>query len=123
MTYLSNNDFGPLSAQGTRVLLDNGYLHTPDEGDLDEVPNPIHWDPYRSPEEVIGYPWSYGIEIWNLGIHVSPASSFDPIKLSISDQRTSIPDGIRHWSFSRAPPYSSRTWARTKNTTLTSTSP
>ncbi|GAB0144777.1 hypothetical protein EsHS_00005234 [Epichloe bromicola] len=67
-TYLSQGDFGPL--QGSRLLpqladfnlafpgLANGHFHLA----------AIQSHRFRAPEVILGCPWSYSVDIWNLGL-------------------------------------------------------
>ncbi|KAG5795434.1 hypothetical protein H9Q69_005527 [Fusarium xylarioides] len=68
ITYLSQRDFGPL--RGSRLLpeladfnlsypgLENGLGHL----------SAIQSHRFRAPEVLLGYPWSYSADIWNLGL-------------------------------------------------------
>ncbi|UNI23793.1 hypothetical protein JDV02_009591 [Purpureocillium takamizusanense] len=68
ITYLSQADFGPL--QGPRLLpkLADFNLAFPglagDKGHL----SPIQSHRFRAPEVILGCPWSYSADIWNLGL-------------------------------------------------------
>lgn len=75
--YLSQSDFGPL--QGRRVLptLADFNLCFPgveNQGHL----SAIQAHRYRAPEVLLGCPWSYSVDIWNLGLLVrnKPPISF-----------------------------------------------
>lgn len=70
VTYLSQPDLGPL--RGSRLVpklsdfdlsfpgLDNGRGHI----------YPIQSHRYRAPEVLLGCPWSYSADIWNMGLLV-----------------------------------------------------
>lgn len=69
--YLSQGDFGPL--RGSRLLpkladfnlsfpgLDKGLVHL----------SAIQSHRFRTPEALLGCPWSYSVDIWSLGLLVS----------------------------------------------------
>ena len=73
VTYFSQGDFGPL--RGSRLLpkladfnlafpgLEKGFAHL----------SPIQSHCFRAPEVFLGCPWSYSVDIWNLGLLVSSA--------------------------------------------------
>lgn len=73
VTYLSQGHFGPL--RGSRLLpkladfnlvfpgLEKGFAHL----------SPIQSHRFRAPEVLLGCPWSYSVDIWNLGLLVSSA--------------------------------------------------
>ncbi|KAL2753058.1 hypothetical protein ACRALDRAFT_1045064 [Sodiomyces alcalophilus JCM 7366] len=68
VTYLSQDDFGSL--QGGRLLpkLSDFNLSFPglpgDKGHLSAIQS----HRYRAPEVLLGCPWSYSVDIWNLGL-------------------------------------------------------
>ncbi|KAG8423702.1 hypothetical protein J3458_000574 [Metarhizium acridum] len=68
VTYLSQDDFGPL--RGNRILpeLADFNLSLPglpgDGGHLSAIQS----HRYRAPEVLLGCPWSYSVDIWNLGL-------------------------------------------------------
>lgn len=73
-TYLSQGDFGPL--RGSRLLpeLADFNLSFPgldrDVGHLSAIQS----HRFRAPEVLLGCPWSYSADIWNLGLLVSKLS-------------------------------------------------
>jgi hypothetical protein len=69
--YLSRDDFGPL--QGVRLLpaLGDFNLCYPGLEDGHQHVSPIQSHRYRAPEVLLGCPWSYSVDIWNLGLLVS----------------------------------------------------
>lgn len=76
VTYLSEDDFGPLRGNMLFPKLADFNLSVPrlpsDKGHL----SPIQSHRYRAPEVLLGCPWSYSVDIWNLGLLVccfSPA--------------------------------------------------
>lgn len=71
MTYLSQGDFGPL--RGSRLLpeLADFNLAFPGlGGDLGHL-SAIQSHRFRAPEVLLGCPWSYSADVWNLGLLVS----------------------------------------------------
>jgi len=70
VTYLSQGDFGPL--RGSRLLpeLADFNLAFPGlDGDFGHL-SPIQSHRFRAPEVLLGCPWSYSVDIWNLGLLV-----------------------------------------------------
>lgn len=69
--YLSRDDFGHL--QGARLLpaLADFNLCYPGLGGGHGHLSPIQSHRYRAPEVLLGCPWSYSADIWNLGPLVS----------------------------------------------------
>lgn len=71
VTYLSQGDFGPL--RGSRLLpeLADFNLSFPgldsDHGHISAIQS----HRFRAPEVLLGCPWSYSADIWNLGLLVS----------------------------------------------------
>jgi len=68
--YLSHNNFGTLkSFWMLPKIADFGLAHRGDE----EKPlrHPIQPLLYHAPEVLLGVPWSYSADIWNLGVLVS----------------------------------------------------
>jgi len=68
--YLSHNNFGPLkSLLMFPKIVDFGLAHRVDN----EKPlrHPIQPPLYHAPEVLLGVPWSYSTDIWNLGVLVS----------------------------------------------------
>lgn len=70
--YLSHYNFGPLKS----------FLMLPKLGDFglayrgdgaEPLRLPIQPPVYQAPEVLLGIPWSYSADIWNLGILVSPS--------------------------------------------------
>ncbi|OAA67875.1 protein kinase domain protein [Niveomyces insectorum RCEF 264] len=70
VTYLADDDLGPLQSGGDSLLpelsdfnlsmpiLPNGGCHL----------SPIQSHRYRAPEVLLGCPWTYSVDIWNLGL-------------------------------------------------------
>lgn len=71
MTYLSQGDFGPL--QGPRLLpkLADFNLAFPGLTRGNGHLSAIQSHRFRAPEVLLGCPWSYSADIWNLGLLVS----------------------------------------------------
>ncbi|RMZ75142.1 hypothetical protein DV738_g5643, partial [Chaetothyriales sp. CBS 135597] len=67
-TYLSQGNFGPL--QGTRLLpkLGDFNLVFPGLADGNGHLAAIQSHRFRAPEVILGCPWSYSVDIWNLGL-------------------------------------------------------
>ncbi|RMD40228.1 hypothetical protein DV735_g4902, partial [Chaetothyriales sp. CBS 134920] len=67
-TYLSQGDFGPL--QGTRLLpkLGDFNLAFPGLAEGNGHLAAIQSHRFRAPEVILGCPWSYSVDIWNLGL-------------------------------------------------------
>ena len=69
--YRSHNEFGPLKSFGILPkIADFGLAQRIDESRRNI--HPIQPDHYRAPEVVLGIGWSYSVDIWNLGVLVSP---------------------------------------------------
>ncbi|KAI1123234.1 kinase domain protein [Nemania abortiva] len=68
VTFLSQNDFGPL--RGSRLLPELGdfNLAFPGLGGGLGHLSPIQSHRYRAPEVLLGTPWTYSADIWNLGL-------------------------------------------------------
>lgn len=68
--YLSHNDFGNLKSYWMLPkIVDFGLAH---RGDVEEPHrHPIQPPLYHAPEVLLGVPWSYSADIWNLGVLVS----------------------------------------------------
>jgi serine/threonine-protein kinase SRPK3 len=68
ITYLSQDDFGSLRGNSVLPKLSDFNLSLPglpgDGGHL----SPIQSHRYRAPEVLLGCPWSYSADIWNLGL-------------------------------------------------------
>lgn len=77
-TYLSQGDFGPL--QGSRLLpqLADFNLAFPGLADGHFHLSAIQSHRFRAPEVILGCPWSYSVDIWNLGLLVSRNAPTDP---------------------------------------------
>jgi len=76
--YHSHNNFGPLKSYWTLPkIADFGLAHRSDG----EKPlrHPIQPPLYHAPEVLLGIPWSYGADIWNLGAFVSVSHHHDCI--------------------------------------------
>lgn len=75
--YLSQSDFGPL--QGRRLLpkLADFNLCFPGVENQEHL-SAIQAHRYHAPEVLLGCPWSYSVDIWNLGLLVrdKPPVSF-----------------------------------------------
>lgn len=69
--FLSRDDFGPF--QGSRFIpaLADFNLCYPGVGDNQGLYLPIQSHRYRAPEVIMGCPWTYSVDIWNLGLLVS----------------------------------------------------
>ncbi|KAL2060824.1 hypothetical protein VTL71DRAFT_8876 [Oculimacula yallundae] len=65
--YLSHNDFGTLKSYWmVPKIVDFGLAH---QGDGEEsFRHPIQPPLYHAPEVLLGVPWSYSADIWNLGV-------------------------------------------------------
>jgi len=67
--YLSRNDFGPpKSSPGKPMITDFGSAAFGNT--LLPLTHCIQPNPYRSPEVILGAPWSYSTDIWNLGVMI-----------------------------------------------------
>ena len=74
VTYLSQDDFGPL--RGSRLLpalADFNLVFPGLDKDRRHI-SAIQSHRYRAPEVFLGCPWSYTVDIWNLGLLVSGIS-------------------------------------------------
>jgi serine/threonine protein kinase len=68
--YLSHNDFGALKSYWTLPkIADFGLAYRGDGGK--PFRHPIQPPLYHAPEVLLGIPWSYSADIWNLGVFVS----------------------------------------------------
>ncbi|KAH9988758.1 kinase domain protein [Xylariaceae sp. FL0662B] len=69
-TYLSHGDFGPLRGFNLRPKLADFDLAFPGlpEGQKQGHICPIQSHCFRAPEVILGCPWSYSVDIWNLGL-------------------------------------------------------
>lgn len=70
-TYASQYDLGPL--QGPKLLPKLGDFHLAHPGLVKGRGHlsAIQSHRFRAPEIILGYPWSYSADIWNLGLLVS----------------------------------------------------
>ena len=68
--FLSHNNFGSLKSYWMLPkIVDFGLAH---QGDGDKpFRHPIQPPLYHAPEVLLGVPWSYSADIWNLGVLVS----------------------------------------------------
>ncbi|KAJ8120195.1 hypothetical protein ONZ43_g3033 [Nemania bipapillata] len=68
ITYVSQDDFGPL--RGSRLLPELGDFNLAFPGLSGGMGHlsPIQSHRYRAPEVMLGLPWSYSVDIWNLGL-------------------------------------------------------
>jgi serine/threonine-protein kinase SRPK3 len=68
--YLSRNDFGlPRSSPGRPKIIDfDAAVQV--TGSQKTFTHPIQPNCYRAPEVILGAPWSYPVDIWNLGTMV-----------------------------------------------------
>lgn len=70
VTYLSQDDFGILRGNSLLPKLADFNLSFPglvgDGGHLSAIQS----HRYRAPEVLLGCPWSYSVDIWNLGLLV-----------------------------------------------------
>ncbi|KAI9055694.1 hypothetical protein LZ554_000637 [Drepanopeziza brunnea f. sp. 'monogermtubi'] len=65
--YLSHNDFGTLKSYWMLPkIVDFGLAHQGDDGE--PFRHPIQPPLYHAPEVLLGLPWSYSADIWNLGV-------------------------------------------------------
>ncbi|KAL5316664.1 hypothetical protein ACEPPN_015713 [Leptodophora sp. 'Broadleaf-Isolate-01'] len=65
--YLSHNDFGTLKSYWILPkIVDFGLAHQGDGGE--PLRHPIQPPLYHAPEVLLGVPWSYSADIWNLGV-------------------------------------------------------
>lgn len=71
ITYLSQGDFGPL--KGTRLLpkLADFNLSFPGLAKGNGHLSAIQSHRFRAPEVLLGCPWTYSTDIWNLGLLVN----------------------------------------------------
>ncbi|KAI1124039.1 kinase domain protein [Nemania abortiva] len=67
-TYLSQNDFGPLKGSKLLPQLSDFNLAFPGLADGNCHLAPIQSHRFRAPEVLLGCPWSYSVDIWNLGL-------------------------------------------------------
>ncbi|KAK4502554.1 hypothetical protein PRZ48_005979 [Zasmidium cellare] len=66
-TYLANVDFGQL--RSLRVLLKLTDYDRAQPGNFDgPMRHPMQNSVYRAPEVLMGLPWSYSLDIWNVGV-------------------------------------------------------
>lgn len=120
-TYLSRNYFGSL--QGSKLVpmlsdfdcaapfLDNDYGHV----------WPIQSHCFRAPEVLLGCPWTYSVDIWNLGLLVSQTLSYRALCSKFLNDGTHINRCGISW---RTLPYSTGRLVKMARTTMhTSTSP
>jgi serine/threonine protein kinase len=72
--YLSHVDLGPIQDSMTIPKLSDFNIAYP--GSENDGPRvwPIQSHRYRAPEVILGCPWSYSVDIWNLGLLVSHMS-------------------------------------------------
>lgn len=70
-TYLSQGDFGPLNGSKLVPQLSDFHLSFPGPTDGKGLLTPIQSHQCRAPEVILGCPWSYSVDIWNLGLLVS----------------------------------------------------
>ena len=70
--YLSHKDLDPpISYYFLPKITDFGLAHH--QKDLAVLNrHPIQPDDYRAPEIILGAGWTYSVDIWNLGLLVSP---------------------------------------------------
>lgn len=88
VTYLSQDDFGSLQGGDLLPKLSDfnlSFAGLPgDGGHL----SPIQSHRYRAPEVLLGCPWSYSADIWNLGLLVSfqhrPLLTFASLKIPLT---------------------------------------
>jgi serine/threonine protein kinase len=67
--YVSSNDFGPLQGRSLLPQLGDFNLCFPglvDRGHLSAIQS----HRYRAPEVLLGCPWTYSVDIWNIGLLV-----------------------------------------------------
>ena len=71
MVYLSQDDFGPLRGNMILPMLADFNQSFPGLEDNRGHLSPIQPHRYRAPEVLLGCPWTYSVDIWNLGLVVS----------------------------------------------------
>lgn len=69
--YLANGDLGPLRGSAMLLKLSDFNASFPGLSGEDGHISPIQAHRYRAPEVLLGCPWSYSVDIWNLGLLVS----------------------------------------------------
>ncbi len=75
--YLSQGDFGRLRGSILiPALADFSLAHVGLDRDQGHL-SPIQPDCFRAPEVLLGCPWSYSADIWNLGLLVSDYQIYD----------------------------------------------
>ncbi|TQV94686.1 protein kinase domain-containing protein [Cordyceps javanica] len=65
--YVSSNDFGPLQGGSLLPLLGDFNLCFPGLADGGHL-SAIQSHRYRAPEVLLGCPWTYSVDIWNMGL-------------------------------------------------------
>lgn len=70
-TYLSHVDLGPVQNSMTTPKLSDFNIAYHGSGNDDSRVWPIQSHRYRAPEVILGCPWAYSVDIWNLGLLVS----------------------------------------------------
>ncbi|CAM6004990.1 unnamed protein product [Sphagnum balticum] len=68
--YLSHNDFGVLKSYWMLPKIADFGLAQQGDGQK-PLRHPIQPPLYHAPEVLLGVPWSYSADIWNLGVVVS----------------------------------------------------
>ncbi|KAI1124798.1 kinase domain protein [Nemania abortiva] len=66
--YLADGDFGPLRGSRMMPKLSDFNASFPGLSGKDAHASPIQAHRYRAPEVLLGCPWSYSVDIWNLGL-------------------------------------------------------
>lgn len=71
IVYLSQDDFGPVRSPKMWPVLSDFNLSFPEvDGGYGHI-SAIQSHCFRAPEVLLGCPWSYSVDIWNLGLLVS----------------------------------------------------
>lgn len=76
LVYPSTNDFGFPGRLSMGIRLSDLGLAYMGDRPLSLQTVPIHPPQYQAPEVLLGVPWSYKVDIWNLGCLVRIPSSF-----------------------------------------------
>lgn len=87
--YLSHNDFGNLKSSNLfPKISDFGLAHHNDGAE--QLRHPIQPPIYHAPEVLLGIPWSYSADIWNLGVLVGTSSSVQFTKQKLTNCRSAF---------------------------------
>jgi serine/threonine-protein kinase SRPK3 len=69
-----SSELGKPTEWGPPVLCDFGSAVLGNIGHTEDIQPDI----YRAPEVVLGVPWGYSVDVWNVGCMVSSLSPFSP---------------------------------------------